>query len=208
MLADLNTDTAQLGIQERGLITRLNNCDSLAYFLKSERIKELGSEIYFYGRRIGFYKDRLSLSSRTLDQLKNAGMFRLIQNHLVADSILKYDEEKKEYESGIANLFDEIKNIQEQNKLLFDAKVFEEATEYTGKFTLKSLKPIGNPALLNYEASFLQRYYNGAYYLKRITEVCLIRLYNCRQMNKSLSEAIKREYHLNKFYGSPSSYPY
>src|SRR5215510_7831554 len=46
MLADLDSDTTQLGIQEGELINRLNSCDSVAYFLKSENIKNAGSEIY------------------------------------------------------------------------------------------------------------------------------------------------------------------
>ena len=196
MLSDLSNDTTQLGMQEETLIERWTACDSISYYLKSGNIKNFGSEIYYYGRIIGFYNYRRSLASRTLDQLKSAGMFRLIQDLIVADSILKYDEEKKEYETSIAKLFDEIKNIQQVNKLLFDTKIFEAATEYTSRFNYKPLKPLGNPVLLNYETNFLQRYYNDVYYLKRITEGCLRSLYNCRQMNKSLAETIEKEYHL------------
>ena len=123
-------------------------------------------------------------------------MFRLIQNHQVADSILEYDEDKKEYEASIAKLFDEIKNIQQENRLLFDTKVFEAASVYTDSFTFKWSKPAGNPVLLNYDTKFLQSYYNGVYYLKRVTEASLGSLYNCRQMNKSLTEIIRKEYHL------------
>jgi hypothetical protein len=196
MLADLDEDIILLQSQENELKRRWHSCDSIAYFLKSGNIKEIGAEIYYHGRIIGFYNPTLSLTGRTLDQLKSAGMFRLIRNHLVADSILKYDEAKREYESGIANLINEIKSVQEQNKLLFDTKVFEAATVYTDTFSYKTSRPAGNPALLNYETNFLQRYYNGVYYLKRIIEGCLGRLKYCRQMNKSLTETIKREYHL------------
>lgn len=198
MLADLQIDTAILHKQEGQLKRRWTGCDSIAYFLRSENIKNFGAEIYYYGRVVGFYKSRLFLTSRTLDQLKSAGMFRLIQDHEVADSILEYDEEKKDYESRIENLLEVIKDVQDQNKLLFDTKVFEAATEYTDSFfSYKYSNPLGNPALLSYEAGFLQRYYNGVYYLKRVTEACFAILYECLRMNKSLTETIKKEYHLN-----------
>jgi len=126
-----------------------------------------------YARRLGFYGREYPLSTRSLDQLKNSGMFRLIEYTDVADSLSHYDNLKTQYEQAIKWFFEDVKNVQVENKLIFDSHVFEISTKYLNAYKFIPIKPEGNPKLLTYEKEKLEKYYNTIYYLKRNTEVVM-----------------------------------
>ena len=89
LIVDLKRDTAALNQAENTLMSNKLMMDSLIFFLTASNVKERGAEVYYYGRkphRFSFFK----YTDRTIQQLKNAGGFRLIKNTIVADGILKY----------------------------------------------------------------------------------------------------------------------
>ena len=129
------------------------------------------------------------MSSRSLDQLKNSGLFSIISQDVVADSLSNYDNLKTQYEQRIKWYFEDVKKVQDENKNIFDTRVFEKASVYTNTYTFQILKPEGNPALLTYDIVDLQKYYNNFYYLKKNTEVQLravVELINSTTTLKSL----------------------
>ena len=142
-----------------------------------------------YGRRLGYYAGEYPLSSRSIDQLKNSGLFSIISQDVVADSLSNYDNLKTQYEQRIKWYFEDVKKVQDENKNIFDTRVFEKASVYTNTYTFQILKPEGNPALLTYDKVDLQKYYNNFYYLKKNTEVQLravVELINSTTTLKSL----------------------
>lgn len=196
MMADLQTNEELLLKQKVGLITRKTSCDSIGWFLESERIRTSGADIYYHARRLGFYTNQNTLATRSLDQLKHGGMFRLIRITPVADSLSYYDNSKNQYELMINWYIEEVKKIQEANKSLFDAHVFERSTTYQDQYHFTPLRPEGNPALLSYDAARLQDYYNTVYYLKRNTEVLLQSVDNMLAMSQRMRKLIADAYHL------------
>jgi hypothetical protein len=147
-----------------------------------------------YARRLGYYGGEYPLSSRSLDQLKNSGLFSIISKDVVADSLSNYDNLKTEYEQRIKWYFEDVKKVQDINKVIFDARVFEKATVYTNDYTFNILRPEGNPALLTYNEADLQKYYNTFYYLRRNTETQLKDVTELIESTVKLKQLITKEY--------------
>ncbi|MEY3186978.1 MAG: hypothetical protein RL675_802, partial [Bacteroidota bacterium] len=98
MVADLEHNEELLLSQKASLNSRRIACDSLSYFFNQKDLRLYGSELYMYARRLGYYAGEYPLSSRSLDQLKNSGLFSIISQDVVADSLSNYDNLKTEYE--------------------------------------------------------------------------------------------------------------
>lgn len=133
---------------------------------------------------------------RTINQLKNAGYFRLVRKKKVADSLMDYDavvtKTLLNIEGSSTNIYSNLNNL--QNKL-FDTRYFFNQ-EY--RFNLDSLYRVrpevfkirdDNKDLLFEYANHLL-YYRGNIFLRlRITQRLLAKA-------KSLIEQLKKEYRL------------
>lgn len=194
MLSDLKKNEQLLVEQQASLITRKRHCDSLLYFLRPEKMKDSGAYMYYYGRRVGVYSYQYRLATRSLDQLKNGGMFRLIRKSNVADSLSAYDNLKTQYEQQIVWNIEDVKNVQEVNKRLFDSRVWINSTTYTSYSRFNMRIPDGNPQLVNTNPTAIQEYINNVYYLEKNTEVMLTFVENMLNSTARMSELIVREY--------------
>jgi hypothetical protein len=105
-----------------------------------------------------------------------------------------YDNLKTEYEQRIKWYFEDVKKVQDINKLIFDTRVFEKATIYTNEYAFKILRPEGNPLLMTYDPSELQKYYNTFYYLRRNTETQLRNVTDLIERTTDLKKLIIQEY--------------
>ena len=97
LVNDLRLDTSQLSDLVRWRNRRGTLLDSTIQFYSTQnflrvplRAFEMSGQLF----RLGFFYQ----NSGTLDQLKNAGDFRLIRCHQIIDSIEKYDREVKRME--------------------------------------------------------------------------------------------------------------
>lgn len=200
MVADLKRNEQFLKNQKESLMGRKTASDSLAYFFNQPNWKEHGSAIYFYARKLAIYGGEFPLASRSLDQLKNGGLFTLVSKDEIADSLSSYDNLKIQYEQRIRWYFEDVKKVQDENKRLFDAHVFEKATVYKDPNMANKVEMLwaeGNPQLLSDRKEDLQEYYNTFYYLKRNTEIQLDRVDQLMKSTESLRQLIEKEY---KFY--------
>jgi len=194
MVADLERNEELLTRQQTALLQRKIAADSLAFYFNQPQVEAHGAKLYQFGRRLGVYASEFPLASRSLDQLKNSGMFSIISKEVVADSLSNYDNLKTQYEQRIKWYFEDVKKVQEENKHIFDARVFEESTRYTDPYTFEILIPQGNPALLTYEEKELQQFYNTFYYLKRNTETQIREVTELLQRTIELKKLIVESY--------------
>lgn len=148
LIEDLKRDTTSLGVFQDVLKTQKLMMDSLVFYLTAPDLKERGAEVYYYGRkpyRFVFF----SYTDRTIQQLKNAGSFRLIKRPIVADSILKYYS----HIEGISNLqnlsYARVDEYIRTSRQLFNPLVFE--TMVSDETNNEIAKPTGNLPLLTYE---------------------------------------------------------
>jgi hypothetical protein len=195
MVADLARNERLLSDQHASLTARKIASDSLAYFFNQPDMQQQTSEIYFYARKLGIYAGEFPLASRSLDQLKNSGLFTLISKEEVADSLSTYDNLKTQYEQRIKWYFEDVKKVQDENKKFFDAHVFEKATIYTEANRFEMLRPKGNPPLISSRKEDLQHYYNTFYYLKRNTETQL------RDVDQLIRSTVALRKLINEAYG-------
>jgi hypothetical protein len=147
LIEDLKTDTALLNNQLSTLKNGKNIFDSLVILLSSPEIKEKGADLYYYGRwpfRFSFFR----YTDRTIQQLKNAGSYRLIKSTIVSDSILKYYSNLERLYSLQDQIYERLEEYIVNSRAIFDAMVFETMVDDK---TNKISNPSGNPSLLTYE---------------------------------------------------------
>lgn len=195
MVADLERNEELLARQQTSLLQRKIAADSLAYFFNQPNVEEHGAKIYQFGRQLAVYASEFPLASRSLDQLKNSGMFSIINSEVVADSLSNYDNFKTRYEQRIKWYFEDVKKLQDENKNIFDAHVFEKATKYIdsdGNWVF--LVPEGNPTLVTDQKKELVLYYNTVYYLKRNTEIQIREVKQLLQLTIDLKKLIIEAY--------------
>ena len=192
LIEDLKTDTVLLNSQVNTLKNSKNVYDSLVILLSSSGIKEKGADLYYYGRwpfRFSFIK----YTDRTIQQLKNAGSYRLIKSTIVSDSILKYYSNLER----LYSLQDQIQNRQEEyivsSREVFNPLVFESIVdEGTNSIT----KPTGNAPLLTYEQKPLLKLVSIIHNLKSGNRSIKRDILNRYNEVKALIRFLKSEYHL------------
>ena len=176
LIEDLKTDTVLISDQLISLKSHKNIFDSLVIFLTSQDIKAKGADLYYYGRwpfRYSFIK----YTDRTIQQLKNAGSYRLIKSAAVSDSILKYYsnmEQLYDLQSQINERLEEyiFKSREVFNPIIFESMVNDVTNDIT--------KPAGNPSLLTYER-------------KPILELVSV-IHNLKSGNRSIRREILARY--------------
>ncbi|HWC54147.1 MAG TPA: hypothetical protein VG676_11230 [Chitinophagaceae bacterium] len=182
-----NLDSITLKRQQRGVII-----DSLIQMLNSPDPDQYGKEIYYYARWLTYYVQFIN-DDRTIQQLKNSGNFRLIENQEVSNRIMSYFDEEirwidptnKREELFIENY---ILTLQE----LFDNNVFDKMLDPKYGFHM----PDGNPHLLSKEKNKLQKLLGSIHFLKSINIFLMNWQNNYKTKAQSLLEFIKKEYHL------------
>jgi hypothetical protein len=147
LIEDLKSDTSILGRRILNKKVYKNIMDSLVILLTAPDIKEKGSDIYYFGRLI-FRFTYPKYADRTIQQLKNAGSFRLIKNNQVANNILKYYSRWDGLVS-LQNLGEERgQEFMVSTRQFFNPLVFEEMVN--DETENRVIKPEGNPSLLTY----------------------------------------------------------
>lgn len=90
LVSDLKDDTLAITTQINNIRNGIVLFDSLSILLQSaESIKKNVAAVYFTSR-MGIRQAPLVNNSRTVDQLKNSGGFRLIQSQETSERIMKY----------------------------------------------------------------------------------------------------------------------
>lgn len=193
LIEDLKKDTALLNTH---LSIRKENkiaMDSLVILLTAPDIKERGADIYFCGRRI-FRFTFPRYTDRTIQQLKNAGSFRLIKNSKTADSILKY-----------YSLWEGIIFLQNQaqervgefivsTRQVFDPLVFEAMVN--DQTENRITRPEGNPSLLTYNKDQMISMISIIHNLKSSNRRMQLDYVDLKNEAAGLIEFLKKEYHL------------
>ena len=192
LIADLKEDgraiSQELAAQQKrtammdSMITVLNNPASIH-----------GSEgsLYYWGRvspRLG----TLPVNTRTFEQLKNSGNFRLIRNIEISNRIMSYYESVPSIrllESIFLREFDQYKILASQ---LFDPAVFRSMEMENGEVVLTEK----NPALQSYDPHLIKQFSAFAVYMNGSARGLLTLTKELRQKGKEMIDYLQKEYHL------------
>ena len=194
LIEDLKKDTTSLGVFQDELKTQKLMMDSLVFYLTASDLKEKGAEVYYYGRkpsRFVFF----NYTDRTIQQLKNAGSFRLIKKPTVADSILKYYSHFELISILQNGSFERIDEYTRTSRQLFNPLVFEEivSDETYNKIT----KPTGNPPLMTYEQNSILEVISIIHSLKSSNRGLQVQYTMVKKEAEYLINFLKNNYHLD-----------
>ena len=191
MLKDLAADRINLTKIIDNKTDKITLADSLFSFFESRQYIENAANIYFVGRRLMFL-DFFTTTDGTLQQLKNAGGFRLIHKQPVIDSIQSYSYTY----SNLKDLQDlekaQVTDYRNAASKIFDVFIFEKMVS-----GWDVVKPEGTPKLISYDKKDINEM------LLKVHTTKVNRLYHIKMYHdldakaKNLMQLIKKEYHLD-----------
>ena len=192
LIGDLRTDIKRAETYIKYRENKLKMADSLVHLLVSGEYTTAGSETYFL-----FIQSMRGWAfipaNGTMQQLKNAGGFRLIRNQSVVDSIIAYDGllANQHFQDGVEQNF--LQGLRDLTGEIFDAKAFLETYNPS---TNEAVRPAGNPKLLATEPAKINKLTTQLIYVMGSTRFSLRDAMNLKENATRLIEFLNEEYHL------------
>ena len=183
---DINFITEQQSLYKR----KQSLLDSLIFLLNESPTTANTNDLYYYAR-IASKNDVFPANTRTIDQMKNAGGFRLIKNEKVANNIMSYYSELPHIQSLEVTEEGETNEYRKIAVQIFSAVVFNEINS-----TTRVIRPVSNPPLRTAEKKLWGDLSGWVHYIKN-TRISLSEYKNrLLEKGEKLIRLIQDEYHL------------
>ena len=189
--ADLAKDIYLLDSLIKKRETRRIQIDSLNLILRSADPDLFGSQLYFYAR----YLPRTFAyipNDATIQQLKNSGNLRLIQNRSIVDTVLAYDQQFRFMETIRVREDQLLYRIFDLLNQFFDPAVFDEMNMFDVEFN----RPSGNPKLLTKDKKLIQQFLSELHYLKTVNLGEIGWFKKRKTQAETTLHYVQKEYHL------------
>ncbi len=197
VLMDLESDVMHFDIALDGNTYSYTLSDSLVNLLHSDLSNT--SQIYLDARAVTSNINYFYTNSKTFDQMKAAGMLKLIQPRNLIDSLGLYYVTFQLLSSQ--DDYVRLKNdlVCKDNYLLFDTYVFSQMKvgydKYNRSHTIVQL-PLGHPALLSSDPKTINEVAQNYYYLGAAEKFDCIAAVRQKKLAERLIALIKQDYHL------------
>ena len=197
MLNDLQEDTVDINNDQRWWTAQINRIDTILHELDQPDEKRNMLVLY---RNVGYLRrfNSFEYHDRTVEQLKNAGYFRLFKKKNVADSLMEYDALVRRtllhIEEGSNNIYYTVNFSQHK---FFDSRYFQ---TYSFSFDLDSLNKV-RPEVFVIRAGYEKELFEYANNLRFYKGNAILRLGIMRNLSKkglALMNLLIEEYHLKK----------
>ncbi len=163
LVEDVKDDISTINYQQKIFDERVILLDSLITLLDAPIITQNTSNLYYYAR-LATKSDKFAGNTRTIDQMKNTGSFKLIKNNEVAELIISYYsiiQQIKQLElSGEEVELNEYRKIAVQ---IFNADVFNQINSTSLNLVTR---PIDNPPLRTNDKKILGDLAGWVHYIK------------------------------------------
>ncbi|HKB42937.1 MAG TPA: hypothetical protein VKC90_01050 [Chitinophagaceae bacterium] len=192
LIADLKSDQQVLAQHILHLKTGISMMDSVINILNTPSLIANNTGSLYYLARLAPRLHPLSNNSRTFEQLKNAGNFRLIRNITTSNKIMSYYEKFpliRLLESGNENEFNEYKKVASK---IFDPVVFIKMEGNNGEINRTS----ENPPLRTTDHELLQELSIFSVYMHGTKKGILGADKELKIAGSELIEYLQKEYHL------------
>lgn len=187
---DLKSDTAIYSAYTKSTNEFLSRIDSLFMFMKSPERKAHLNRIYFLARTATMRTTSIHPNDRTFDQMKHAGLLRLISYQQVADSVSSYYNSLNLLPSQSEVIRERSSDYMAEMGKIFDAEILFRILKEGKEPSLGTLRLLtDDPLEINQLLAKAQYYYGSC---KIQTNYVRIRTNHAR----ILIELIKKEYHL------------
>jgi len=192
LIADLKSDQETLSQHILHLQTGLSRMDSVINILNTPSMIGSNAGNLYYLARIAPRLNPLSNSTRTFDQLKNSGNFRLIQDISTSNKIMAYYEKFpliRLLESVNETEFNEYKKVAAK---IFDPAVFLKMEGENGGI----MRTTENPPLRTTDNELLQELSVFSVYMHGTKKGILEVARQLKIAGAELMEYLQKEYHL------------
>ena len=191
LIKDLEQDRTNIATTIELKQISIRHSDSLIKLLSRGDFSDYTALIYYYGR-YGTIKAFFYPTNATLQQLKNAGGFRLIRNREVVDSVQDYDNLYQQISEHGRIEVEEEENFKEVAPRIFDIRIFEEMVDKDGNINM----PNGNPQLIGADKIDINNLLIQAHYAKRSKIGQISRMRRLEQRAQNLIALVKKEYQI------------
>lgn len=175
-------------------IEGIKRLDSLINFLNnSESAKQYGDNLYFVART-GPRSIPLSNNSRTFDQLKNSGGFRLIRNTDASSNIMEYYSQFSWIRLLEDNYNHEFDNIKKITAKVFDPEILIRQETNRGEIIRSNY----NPSLRTYDSELLKELAFHAVQMNGSRRSKLQLFEKLKVSAENLDKYLNKEYKLKK----------
>ncbi|HEV8273301.1 MAG TPA: hypothetical protein VGQ04_18435 [Chitinophagaceae bacterium] len=192
LIADLKTDQETLSQHILHVRTGLSRMDSVITILNTPSLILSNTGNLYFLARIAPRLNPLSTSTRTFDQLKNSGNFRLIRDISTSNKIMAYYEKFpliRLLESVNETEFNEYKKVAAK---IFDPAVFLKMEGTDGGI----IRTIENPSLRTADNELLQELSVFSVYMHGTKRGILGAAEQLKIAGAELIEYLQKEYHL------------
>lgn len=153
LVSDLKDDTLSTTKQISTIENGIRLFDTLSTLLESPEIAKKNGEPIYYTARLGIRLAPLVNNSRTVDQLKNSGGFRLIQKQATSDQIMKYYAKFPELRMLEEMFRSENTTFKEVASKIMNQAIYRKQISPDGSVA----RIPGNISLLTYDATLLNQ---------------------------------------------------
>ena len=192
LLEDLKADIKSLEVNYRNHQTGITLLDSLFLLLNDPQLaKQHGDDLYFFAR-VGPRFVPFANNSKTFDQLKNSGGFRLISKPSVSGKIMSYYMQFPLYRQLEDIYYREFEDYKRTASKIIDPAIFKKQEDANRSI----LRGNSNPALLNYEPALLKEMGLWTVYLNGTRKSILTLNDSLKTNANELVLFLRKEYHL------------
>jgi hypothetical protein len=198
VLSDLESDVFHFNIALDGNTYSYSLSDSLVNLLHTDISNT--SQIYKYARSVTGNINYFYTNSKTFDQMKAAGILKLIRARNLLDSLGLYyvTFQLLSSQDDYVRLKNDV--VCKDNYLLFDTYVFSQMKvgydKYNRSHTIVQ-PPAGHPSLLSSDHKTINEVAQNYYYLGAAEKFDCIAAKQQKQLALRLITLIKKEYHLD-----------
>jgi len=192
LVADLQDDAkildAMMQLERQGIAS----LDTLIDLLNTPEIAKQNGDQLYYVARMGPRSNPFANNSRTFDQLKNAGGFRLIRKSEASNKIMGYYNQFfliRLLEDNYNHEFDNFKHVAAK---ILDPEILRKQESDKGTI----LRSNYNPSLRTYDADLLKELGFHVLQMNGSRRTKILLLENIKNSGEDLMSFLKKQYHL------------
>ena len=193
LVADLLDDVKNLDdmmkVERRGIAS----LDTLINLLNSPELAKQNGDQLYYVARVGPRSNPFANNSRTFDQLKNAGGFRLIRYPEASNKIMGYYNQFSHVRLLEDNYNHEFDNYKRTGAKILDPGILRKQEAGNGEI----LRSNNNPSLVTYDAGMLKELGFHTLQMNGSRRSKILLLENMKKSGKDLLLYLKNKYHLD-----------
>ena len=185
---DINKLEQMISHEKQGIV----QLDTLMILLNDpERARQNGDPLYFFAR-VGPRSQPFSNNSRTFDQLKFSGGFRLIRNPVSSNKIMEYYNQLSLIRLLEDNYNHEFDNFKKAGARILDPLILRRQEGDNGTIRISD----DNPPLLTYESGFLKELAFHTLQMNGSRRSKLLLLETMKKSGEDLVLFLQNKYHL------------